>query len=113
MKQLPHIDEHAIWVDAGGAAMWWALLRAMCRDPNDPSTVRTDFFALDEATPPKRLALRGQHPFSVYKLVLEVTDEGPQRTRLHALTWADFPGLSRKAYRALVIGTAHTASPCG
>jgi hypothetical protein len=105
MKQLPYIDEHAISVDADRAGTWSALLRVMCRDPDDPATVRTDFFSLEEATPPKRLALPGQHPFSVYKLVFELADEGPQRTRLRALTWADFPGVSGKAYRALVIGT--------
>jgi hypothetical protein len=105
MEQLPYIDKHDISIGADRAETWSALLRVMCRDPNDPSTVRTDFFALDDAAPPKRLALKGRHPFSVYQLVFELADEGPQRTRLRALTWAAFPGLSGKAYRALVIGT--------
>ena len=104
MEQLPYIDEHGISVDADRATTWSALLRVMCRDPKNPSTVPTGF-TLDEATRPARLALKGQHPFAVYRLVFELDDEGPQRTRLRALSWADFPGVWGKAYRALVIGT--------
>jgi hypothetical protein len=104
MERLPYIDEHAISVDADRAETWSALLRVMCRDPNDPSTVPIGF-ALGEAKRPERLALKGRHPFAVYKLVFELADEGPDRTRLRALTWAAFPGVSGKVYRALVIGT--------
>jgi hypothetical protein len=32
-------------------------------------------------------------------------DEAPRRTRMRAATWADFPGLRGRAYRALVVGT--------
>lgn len=104
MKQLSYVDEHAISVDADRAETWSALLRVVCRDPDDPSSAPRGF-VLDEATPNERLALTGRHPFSVYQLVFELADDGPQRTRLSALTWADFPGLSGRAYRALVIGT--------
>ena len=75
----------------------------MCRDPHDPSTVPTGF-VLDEARPPARLALKGRHPFAVYRWVFEL-DPLAHRTRLRALTWADFPGIHGKIYRALVIGT--------
>jgi hypothetical protein len=105
MEQLPYIDEHVTRVPADRAATWSALLRMMCRDPDDPSTVRSSFFWLDEATPRQRLALDGEHPCSVYKLVFELADDGPQRTRLAAFTWAHFPGVFGKAYRALVIST--------
>jgi hypothetical protein len=105
MEWLPYIDEHVITVEADRGATWSALLRKWCREPDDPSTVRSPFFWLDEATHRKRLALHGEHPFSVYKLVFELADAGPQRTRLSALTWADFPGLLGKAYRTAVIGT--------
>jgi hypothetical protein len=105
MKRLPYIDEHAITVEADRGATWSALLEMWCREPNDPSTVRGPFFWLDDAAPRKHLALNGQHPFSVYKLVFELADEGPDRTRLTAHTWAAFPGILGKAYRALVIGT--------
>ena len=76
----------------------------MCRNPNDATTVPTGF-ALDDASPPKRLSLKGRHPFSVYKLVFELADEGCGHTRLRALTWAAFPGVPGKVYRALVIGS--------
>jgi hypothetical protein len=104
MERLPYIDEHAIRVDADSTETWSALLRTMCRDPNDPATVPIGF-VLDEAMAPRRLALKGRHPFSVYKLVFELDADAPERTRLRALTWADFPGLHGKVYRTLVIGT--------
>lgn len=105
MKRLPYIDEHAIAIAADRSETWSALLRVVCRDPGDASTVRTGFFAFETATPLERLALRGRHPFSVYRLVFELVDDGPHRTRLRAVTWAGFPGISGKVYRALVIGT--------
>jgi hypothetical protein len=110
MERLPYIDEHAITVDANREQTWSALLRVMCRDPRDPSTVPTGF-VLDEARPPERFALKGRHPFAVYRLVFELDPElglaprDPARTRVCALTWADFPGMHGKVYRALVIGT--------
>jgi hypothetical protein len=104
MERLPYIDEHAITLDADRAETWSALLRVMCRDPLDPSTGPTGF-VLDESKPYDRLALKGRHPFAVYRLVFELADRGPRRTLVRALTWADFPGVPGTAYRALVIGT--------
>lgn len=104
MERLPYIDEHAITVDANREDTWSALLRVLCRDPHDPSTVPTGF-VLDEARPPARFALKGRHLFAVYRWVFELEDEGPGRTRVRAATWAAFPGAHGKAYRALVIGT--------
>ncbi|HEY2450892.1 MAG TPA: hypothetical protein VGI49_19045 [Mycobacterium sp.] len=104
MKRLPYIDEHAITVDADPAETWSALLRIICRDPRDPSTVPTGF-VLDEARPPERFALKGRHPFAMYRWVFELDAEAPQRTRIRSATWAYFPGLHGKIYRALVIGT--------
>jgi Protein of unknown function (DUF2867) len=108
MERLPYIDEHAITVAANRAETWSALLRVMCRDPRDPSTVPTGF-VLDEARAPERFALKGRHPFAVYRWVFELDPlngvEPAGGTRLRALTWADFPGVHGKVYRALVIGT--------
>jgi hypothetical protein len=104
MERLPYIDEHAISVDADREETWSALLRVMCRDPSDPSTVPMGF-VMDEARRPARFALKGRHPFAVYRLVFELADESPQRTRLRALTWAAFPSVHGKVYRAVVIGT--------
>ncbi|OBH01954.1 hypothetical protein A5696_12770 [Mycobacterium sp. E2699] len=104
MERLPYIDEHAITVSADRADTWSALLRVLCRDPRDPSTVPPGF-VLDEARAPERLALRGRHPFAVYRWVFELDAGSAHRTRVRALTWAAFPGIHGKAYRALVIGT--------
>ncbi|MCV7093375.1 DUF2867 domain-containing protein [Mycobacterium interjectum] len=104
MKRLPYIDEHATTVDANREDTWSALLLVMCRDPHDPSTVPAGF-VLDEATAPERFALKGRHPFAVYRWVFELEAESAHRTRLRALTWAGFPGIHGKVYRALVIGT--------
>jgi hypothetical protein len=104
MERLPYIDEHAITVDADREETWSALLRVMCRDPHDPSTVPIGF-VLDEARPPERFALKGHHPFAVYRWVFELDTEPAGRTRVRSATWADFPGVHGKIYRALVIGS--------
>jgi hypothetical protein len=108
MECLPYIDEHVISVDANRADTWSALLMLWCRDPHDASAVRAPFFSLDETMPMQRFALTGRHLFAVYKLVFELDDldDGlPARTLLCARSWADFPGVHGKVYRALVIGT--------
>ncbi|MGA8544080.1 MAG: hypothetical protein WB785_02325 [Mycobacterium sp.] len=104
MERLSYIDEHAITIEANRAETWAALLRVICRDPHDPSTVPTGF-VLDEARPPARFALKGRHPFAIYRWVFELDAQAPQRTRVRAATWAAFPGLHGRLYRALVIGT--------
>lgn len=104
MERLPYIDEHAILIDASVEETWPALLGVMCRDAEDPSTVPLGF-VLAELTPPRRLAVKGRHPFAVYRWVFELDREGPQRTRVRSQTWATFPHLHGKVYRALVIGT--------
>ncbi len=103
MERLPYIDEHAISIDASAAQTWSALLRVMCRDPNDPATVPVGF-KLEEATPPHRLTLKGRHLFARYRLAFAL-EPSHGRVRLRAVTWAAFPGLHGKVYRALVIGS--------
>jgi hypothetical protein len=104
MERLPYIDEHAITVDTNRGETWSALLRVMCRDPHDPSTVPIGF-VLDEACEPERFALKGRHLFAVYRWVFELDAEAAGRTRVRAITWAAFPGVHGRIYRALVIGT--------
>jgi hypothetical protein len=103
MERLPYIDEHAITVNANRDDTWSALLRVMCRNPLDPSTVPPGF-VLDEARAPERFALKGRHPFAIYRWVFELDDLAPG-TRVRSATWAAFPGLHGKVYRALVIGS--------
>ena len=97
MERLPYIDEHAISVHASPAETWSALREKMWRVG----------FRLEEATPPRRLALKGRHPFARYRLVFELDPErnGLEGVRVRALTFAAFPGPHGRAYRALVIGT--------
>ena len=45
------------------------------------------------------------HLFATYRWVFELDAEAPQRTCIRSATWAHFPGLHGKIYRALVIGT--------
>lgn len=104
MEQLSYIDEHAISVDADRAETWSALLAVMCRDASDTSTVPAGF-VLDESRAPERLALKGRHLFAAYRWAFELDADGPQRTRIRSATWANFPGLHGKIYRALVIGS--------
>nr|WP_232315694.1 hypothetical protein [Mycobacterium celatum] len=49
--------------------------------------------------------MKGRHPFAVYRWIFELDPEGLQRTRVRSQTWAAFPGLHGKIYRALVIGS--------
>ncbi|MFE3290841.1 hypothetical protein [Rhodococcus sp. NPDC059234] len=103
MERLPYIDEHARSIDANRDRAWTALLRVMCKDPNDPSAPRG--FRLDSADAPARLALSGWHWFSRYALIFELDEEDPSHTRIRAQSWAEFPGLHGRIYRALVIGS--------
>jgi hypothetical protein len=104
MERLNYIDEHAITIAATRAETWSAVLKTLCRDPNDPSSVPFGF-VLDEARPPQRFAMKGRHLFALYRWTFELDDEGPHCTRVRSATWANFPGLHGKIYRALVIGT--------
>ena len=49
--------------------------------------------------------MAGRHRFSRYRLVFELVDAADDETQLSARTYAEFPGLRGRAYRALVIGT--------
>jgi hypothetical protein len=103
MERLPYIDEHAITVPTDRTTTWRALLQTMCSNPETPETVPFGF-VLDAAEQPVRLALKGRHWFSVYKLVF-LLSEAEGGTRVVAQTWAAFPGVKGRLYRALVIGS--------
>jgi hypothetical protein len=49
--------------------------------------------------------MAGRHRFSRYRLVFELVDAADNETQLSARTYAEFPGLQGRVYRALVIGT--------
>ncbi|WP_280369040.1 hypothetical protein [Nocardia wallacei] len=104
MERLPYIDQHSRIITADAEHTWAALLRSFCSDPADLSTVSRGF-ELDEADPPRRLALRGDHPFSRYALVFSLSETTPGRATLTAETRAVFPGVAGRVYKALVIGS--------
>ena len=62
-------------------------------------------FRVESAVAPSRLALAGQHRFSRYGLTFQLDPLGADRTRLWAITDAEFPGAVGSVYRGLVIGT--------
>jgi len=128
MKRLPYIDEHSTYVAATPERAWAALtaVGAGMAGPAGPlgrllrpqpaalsgnwsagvqAGATLPGFAVEHASPPSRLRLAGRHRFSRYALLFELEDTGPERTRIRALTWAEFPGVHGRAYRALVIET--------
>jgi hypothetical protein len=57
--------------------------------------------------------LAGRHRFSTYRLVFRV-EPAAGGSRLHALTYATFPGLHGRAYRtALMVSTGHARATRG
>lgn len=108
MEHLPYIDEYSTTIAANPEDTWSAVLKVMCGDRHEP--VRAPIgFVVGEAVPRQRLVLKGRHWFARYRLVF-VLDEARDGdtalgTRVHAQTWAQFPGTRGRIYRALVIGT--------
>jgi hypothetical protein len=128
MERLPYIDEHSIVIGASRERVWEALasaLRAHLAAPEPlarllgvtparfhrerSGTVSENDtmpgFAVAEARAPQHLALRGHHRFSRYELAFEVDPLDEDSCTLRARTSAAFPGLTGRAYRALVIGS--------
>ncbi len=127
-ERLPHIDEHALVVEAGRDATWTALLRVVegtvsasiaprlarilgCADTAAagprPLTGGSAVpgFHVAAAERPAELVLAGDHRFSDYALIFRLDEEGEGRTRVRAETRAEFPNLKGAIYRGLVIGT--------
>jgi hypothetical protein len=122
MNRLPYIDEYAARAPASPERTWDALVRVLRSGMSGggalarvlgacPSVRSSDWsgdltgatlpgFAVVEAQRPARLELRGRHRFSSYALVFLIDDD-----TVRAQTYAAFPGLHGRAYRALVIGT--------
>lgn len=126
MDDLPFVDEHAIAVAAAPDAVWpallavargafgaalprpvaalWGLEHARPTGGMKPGAALTGF-TVAEARPPQRLVLRGRHRFSRYALVFAVEPVAAGGSRVRAETWAAFPGVHGRLYRALVIGS--------
>jgi hypothetical protein len=130
MQYLPYIDEHRIRIGATRDHVWGALISVLRTqlDGNvpkplarllglTPAELRGGWygtlsagdslpgFEVAESQAPARLALRGEHRFSRYALVFELDATGAADCTLCARSWAAFPGLAGRGYRAIVIGT--------
>ena len=112
--ELPYVDEHAIRVSAPRKQAWAALNlyveRSLTRAEGSLLTkvLGTEppaGFEVSETVPDERLTLVGLHRCSRYRLVFELGDTADGATELRATTYAAFPGVHGRAYRALVIGT--------
>lgn len=62
-------------------------------------------FTVAELEPARLLTLRGRHRFSDYELRFEIDRSPGERSRLRAISSAEFPGIKGRLYRAVVIGT--------
>lgn len=129
MRRLPFIDEHSRLIDASPDRVWSALILTVGKlSPDLPrwlsaawgleQPVRTGArdggVAVGDTVPgftvvaleaARLLALRGRHRFSDYELRFELDRSSQERTRLRAISSAEFPGIKGRLYQALVIGT--------
>lgn len=111
--ELPYLDEHRLGIAAPRDLVWAALMRYVASlgvSEGGPlarllGTEPRTGFAVSRAVPGQQLNLSGRHRFARYTLVFEVAEVPDGQTVLCARSYADFPGLHGRAYRALVIGT--------
>ena len=119
-NELPYIDEHAIRIPASRELVWTALQQyvetSMRLSPSNPlvrllGAEPPEACELSESTPAEHLTLVGHHRFSQYMLAFELTDAINGTTHLRAQTYAVFPGILGRVYRALVIDSrAHVVA---
>jgi hypothetical protein len=111
---LPYIDEHSVRIDASRDQVWNALNRyvgsSLASGKRGPltkvlGTEPASGFEISETVPEESLTLAGRHRFSRYSLVFELADADNGATLLRARSYAAFPGIPGRTYRALVIGT--------
>jgi hypothetical protein len=127
LEELPAIDEHGTLVLAEDSAVWTALLAVTARSFSGRAGGRVarllgcahieasgqidrigstvPGFIVTRVVAPAVLALEGRHRFSRYGLVFRLEPTRDGRTLLRAETRAQFPGLSGRIYKTLVIGT--------
>jgi hypothetical protein len=108
-----YVDEHSVTLDAT-VPQAWAAVRAYVEDlltrgeeSRLTGLLATDppaGFAVAGVQAPHLLSLAGRHRFSDYVLDLRVSPRDG-RSRVTAVTYADFPGARGRAYRAAVVGS--------
>ena len=127
LPDLPHVDEHAVDVDAPPEAAWAAVLavlhagfggsgprRIAAALGCDPRTTNgwerpavgstVPGFRIVTAEPPRLLVIAGRHRFSRYGIVWRIEPAGAG-SRIRAETRAAFPGPHGALYRLAVIGS--------
>ncbi|MCW2800875.1 MAG: hypothetical protein JWQ70_2347 [Aeromicrobium sp.] len=110
---LPYVDEHAVDVSEPRDVVWNAVeqyAHGLGFGRHNPiamvlGTEPRGGFRVTESVSGERLALEGRHHFSRYRLVFELGPTTAGSIRLTAKTYAEFPGLRGRTYRALVIGS--------
>jgi len=111
---LPFVDEHRIRISAPRDHVWRVLrhyvdssLGVAKRSPVAwlLGTQPRAGFEVEREIPGEQVDMAGRHRFSHYRLVFELVDAADNETQLSARTYAEFPGLRGRVYRALVIGT--------
>ena len=110
---LPHVDDHEVRIAAPPDVVFPVLRRYVESSLGAPEghfvarLLGTDppaGFAVAEEVPGRLVRLAGRHRFSQYQLVFEL-DDVSGGTVLRARTYAEFPGLHGRFYRAAVIGS--------
>lgn len=110
---LPLLDEHVAVISADREAVWRAVRQYAERLANSRhsligralGTEPASGFRIAEQVDGDRIALEGRHRFASYRLVFETRDHGRSATELRVRSLADFPGVTGRAYRALLMGT--------
>jgi hypothetical protein len=120
-RELPFVDEHMRVVRAR-QDQTWAALQEYVEGLTTAShgvlsrvlgTVPRSGFEIVETDPPREIVLSGRHRFSTYRLVFRLEPDA-DRSRLSALTYAEFPGLHGLAYRTgLMVTTGHRRATQG
>jgi hypothetical protein len=87
-----------------GAALLGCRERGMNGEAGEEGSTIVGF-RVARSERPAELALAGRHRFSDYALTFRIDDLGDGRSRLRAITHAEFPGVRGRMYRALVIGS--------
>jgi hypothetical protein len=110
---LPYVDKHEVRIAASRERVWAALYpyATALGFPESSPLARIlgidppGGFTISESHPDEYLTLVGRHRFARYELGFEITEAASDATDLHAHTWAEFPGLRGRVYRALVISS--------
>jgi len=114
-ERLPFVDAHERAVSASPERTWRAVQEYVVGLAGSRHVVLSRIlrtsprsgFAVVEEDPPRELTLAGHHRFATYRLTFQVTS-GATGTRVRALTYAAFPGIKGRAYRAMVkLSTGH------